>query len=202
MYLAILLPAAPLVSLSPSSVSPTANVGLSLRSGRPTDTPFLTLAKFRTSLPVKLSTPPTTCSHLSEMAAKASRVRNIMGQIQMQALTTSSIKPVDQSPASPHPPPPIGPTSHVASQTNKGITSTSKLPTSQDGRPQEIKDLEEVQAEVVIEAADEEKELVERSSEAYWTTLAPNVEDYNSSTARLIATGSWKLIRGFCGVGM
>ncbi|KAI9173442.1 hypothetical protein LWI28_001447 [Acer negundo] len=51
----------------------------------------------------------------------------------------------------------------------------------------------------VFRSYEEEKELVERSSEAYWTTLAPNVEDYNSSTARLIATGSWKLIRGFCG---
>ncbi|KAI9177498.1 hypothetical protein LWI28_015957 [Acer negundo] len=39
---AILLLAAPLVSLSPSSVFPTANVGLSLGSGQPIDTPPLT----------------------------------------------------------------------------------------------------------------------------------------------------------------
>ncbi|KAI9153787.1 hypothetical protein LWI28_016552 [Acer negundo] len=81
MYPAILLPAAPLVSSSPSSVSPTANVGLSLECGRPTDTPPLSPAKSRTSLLAKLSTSPTAHSPLSEMDAKASRVRSIPGQI-------------------------------------------------------------------------------------------------------------------------
>ncbi|KAI9192838.1 hypothetical protein LWI28_028327 [Acer negundo] len=52
----ILLPAAPLVSLSPSPVSPAAIVCFSPRSGRLSDTPFLTSAKSRTSLPARLST--------------------------------------------------------------------------------------------------------------------------------------------------
>ncbi|KAG2705968.1 hypothetical protein I3760_05G082900 [Carya illinoinensis] len=36
---------------------------------------------------------------------------------------------------------------------------------------------------------------------AYWTTLAPNVEDYNGHVARLIAAGSGQMIRGtlWCG---
>lgn len=45
------------------------------------------------------------------------------------------------------------------------------------------------------------KELMEDSSAAYWTTLAPNVEDYSSTAARLIAGGSQQLIKGilWCG---
>ncbi|KAI9157385.1 hypothetical protein LWI28_021687 [Acer negundo] len=78
-----------------STVSPTANVGLSLGFGRPTNTPPLTLAKPRTSLLAKLSTPPTAHSPLSEMTAKASRVQSIPGKIQRHVPTTSSMKPVD-----------------------------------------------------------------------------------------------------------
>ncbi|KAJ6809718.1 uncharacterized protein M6B38_162825 [Iris pallida] len=46
-----------------------------------------------------------------------------------------------------------------------------------------------------------EKNLTEERSAAYWTTLAPNVEDYGGSAARLIAKGSGKLIQGilWCG---
>uniref|UniRef100_A0A5B7BK17 Putative senescence-related protein n=1 Tax=Davidia involucrata TaxID=16924 RepID=A0A5B7BK17_DAVIN len=45
------------------------------------------------------------------------------------------------------------------------------------------------------------KELMEGSSAAYWTTLAPNVEDYSGCVARMIASGSGQLIRGilWCG---
>jgi spartin len=44
---------------------------------------------------------------------------------------------------------------------------------------------------------DKEKgELVEKSSAAYWTTLAPNVEDYSGSVARMIAAGSGQLVKG------
>ncbi|KAK2972727.1 hypothetical protein RJ640_029184, partial [Escallonia rubra] len=47
----------------------------------------------------------------------------------------------------------------------------------------------------------DKKELMEGSSAAYWTTLAPNVEDYSSCVARAIAAGSSQLIRGilWCG---
>ncbi|KAG9155056.1 hypothetical protein Leryth_011041 [Lithospermum erythrorhizon] len=47
----------------------------------------------------------------------------------------------------------------------------------------------------------EKKELMEKSSEAYWTTLAPNVEDYSSWVARAIAASSGHVIRGilWCG---
>lgn len=45
------------------------------------------------------------------------------------------------------------------------------------------------------------KEEVERSASAYWTTLAPNVEDYSGSAAKMIAAGSGHVIRGilWCG---
>ncbi|XP_010547422.1 PREDICTED: senescence/dehydration-associated protein At3g51250 isoform X2 [Tarenaya hassleriana] len=47
----------------------------------------------------------------------------------------------------------------------------------------------------------EKKEAVEGQCAAYWTTLAPNVEEYSGRTAQLIATGSGQLIRGilWCG---
>ncbi|KAM1174333.1 hypothetical protein ACFX2I_026893 [Malus domestica] len=46
----------------------------------------------------------------------------------------------------------------------------------------------------------EKKELEERSA-AYWTTLAPNVADYNGMAAKLFAPGSGQLIKGilWCG---
>ncbi|XP_073065591.1 protein EARLY-RESPONSIVE TO DEHYDRATION 7, chloroplastic-like [Primulina eburnea] len=40
------------------------------------------------------------------------------------------------------------------------------------------------------------KEEMERSASAYWTTLAPNVEDYSGSVARMIAAGSGQVVRG------
>ena len=45
------------------------------------------------------------------------------------------------------------------------------------------------------------RELVRVSSAAYWATVAPNVEDYSSRAAKLIAAGSGQLIRGilWCG---
>lgn len=47
----------------------------------------------------------------------------------------------------------------------------------------------------------EKNDLIRKSSAAYWTTLAPNVDDYSGSVARLIASGSGQLIRGilWCG---
>ncbi|XP_010526803.1 PREDICTED: protein EARLY-RESPONSIVE TO DEHYDRATION 7, chloroplastic-like [Tarenaya hassleriana] len=47
----------------------------------------------------------------------------------------------------------------------------------------------------------DKKEMVEKQCAAYWTTLAPNVEDYSGKTAKLIASGSGQLIKGilWCG---
>lgn len=52
-----------------------------------------------------------------------------------------------------------------------------------------------------VELTGERKEIVEKQCAAYWTTLAPNVEDYSGKTAKLIATGSGHLIKGilWCG---
>lgn len=49
--------------------------------------------------------------------------------------------------------------------------------------------------------SDEKRQMIEERSAAYWTTLAPNVEDYSSSAARAIAAGSGQLIKGilWCG---
>ncbi|KAK7360220.1 hypothetical protein VNO77_02202 [Canavalia gladiata] len=48
---------------------------------------------------------------------------------------------------------------------------------------------------------EEKKELMEERCAAYWTTLAPNVEDYSGIAAKLIAAGSGQLIKGilWCG---
>ncbi|KAL5561185.1 hypothetical protein UlMin_030932 [Ulmus minor] len=48
---------------------------------------------------------------------------------------------------------------------------------------------------------EEKKEIMRESSAAYWTTLAPNVEDYSGKFAKRIAAGSGHLIRGilWCG---
>ncbi|XP_076898747.1 protein EARLY-RESPONSIVE TO DEHYDRATION 7, chloroplastic-like [Bidens hawaiensis] len=45
------------------------------------------------------------------------------------------------------------------------------------------------------------KQVMERSCRAYWTTLAPNVEDYSGTAAKLIAVGSGHLVKGilWCG---
>ncbi|KZV49286.1 hypothetical protein F511_29025 [Dorcoceras hygrometricum] len=45
------------------------------------------------------------------------------------------------------------------------------------------------------------REAVEGQCAAYWTTLAPNVEEYSGTAARLIAAGSGQLIKGvlWCG---
>lgn len=45
------------------------------------------------------------------------------------------------------------------------------------------------------------KEVMEERCAAYWTTLAPNVEDYGGTAAKLIAAGSGQLIKGilWCG---
>lgn len=51
------------------------------------------------------------------------------------------------------------------------------------------------------EAVGDKKEVVEEQSAAFWTTIAPNVDDYSSSVARLIARGSGQMVRGiiWCG---
>ena len=47
-----------------------------------------------------------------------------------------------------------------------------------------------------LQGSEERKEVVEERSGAYWTTLAPNVEDYSGSFARWIAAGSGQVVRG------
>lgn len=45
------------------------------------------------------------------------------------------------------------------------------------------------------------REMMERNCGAYWTTLAPNVEEYSGTAAKFIAAGSGQLIKGilWCG---
>lgn len=52
-----------------------------------------------------------------------------------------------------------------------------------------------------LERDEGRREKVEESSAAYWTTLAPNVEEYSGRVARMIAAGSGQVIRGilWCG---
>ncbi|GAB4838510.1 hypothetical protein Ancab_028056 [Ancistrocladus abbreviatus] len=52
-----------------------------------------------------------------------------------------------------------------------------------------------------LERDETRREMVKENSAAYWTTLAPNVEDYSSCVARMIAAGTGQLINGilWCG---
>ena len=45
------------------------------------------------------------------------------------------------------------------------------------------------------------KEMMEERTAAYWTTLAPNVEEYSGSVAKGIAKGSGHVVKGiiWCG---
>ncbi|KAG4988288.1 hypothetical protein JHK82_030631 [Glycine max] len=52
-----------------------------------------------------------------------------------------------------------------------------------------------------LQGSEERKEVVEERSGAYWTTLAPNVEDYSGSFARWIAAGSGQVVRGILWAG-
>ncbi|XVF62202.1 hypothetical protein PTKIN_Ptkin08bG0198300 [Pterospermum kingtungense] len=49
--------------------------------------------------------------------------------------------------------------------------------------------------------SESKKEVMEERCAAYWTTLAPNVEDYGSRAAKTVAAGSGHLIKGilWCG---
>lgn len=49
--------------------------------------------------------------------------------------------------------------------------------------------------------SEKKKEMMEDKCRAYWTTLAPNVEEYSGTAAKLIASGSGHLIKGilWCG---
>ncbi|KAI7728107.1 hypothetical protein M8C21_029983 [Ambrosia artemisiifolia] len=60
-----------------------------------------------------------------------------------------------------------------------------------------MKEVESGGAVVVAEGGG----TAEARAAAYWTTLAPNVEDYSGSVARMIAVGSGQLIKGilWCG---
>lgn len=52
-----------------------------------------------------------------------------------------------------------------------------------------------------LETDEKKKAEVEGQCAAYWTTLAPNVEEYSGTAARLIAAGSGQLVKGilWCG---
>lgn len=55
--------------------------------------------------------------------------------------------------------------------------------------------------EIRLPPSEKDKEFLEERSSAYWTTLAPNVEDYSGTAARSIAAGSGQLVKGilWCG---
>ncbi|KAJ4851036.1 hypothetical protein Tsubulata_012314 [Turnera subulata] len=111
----------------------------------------------------------------------------------------------------------IGGGDHDHELLNYGVTFASKgqegllkefdgvLETYSSFSVQQVKktgnDWEVVARETSPEEMEGKKELMEKSSSAYWTVLAPNVEDYSGSVARMIAAGSGQLIKGilWCG---
>lgn len=52
-----------------------------------------------------------------------------------------------------------------------------------------------------VKMDEKKKDVVEGQCAAYWTTLAPNVEEYSGTAAKLIATGSGHFVKGilWCG---
>ncbi|KAL2937113.1 hypothetical protein RDABS01_020562 [Bienertia sinuspersici] len=54
---------------------------------------------------------------------------------------------------------------------------------------------------IEVEGDEEKREMLEESAAAYWTTLAPNVEEYSGGVARMIAAGSGMVVKGilWCG---
>ncbi|KAK6913572.1 Senescence/spartin-associated, C-terminal [Dillenia turbinata] len=72
---------------------------------------------------------------------------------------------------------------------------------SQRGRESEVLDVSLAKETAPSDLKSEKKEMMEKRCVAYWTTLAPNVEDYSGMTAKLIAVGSGQLIKGilWCG---
>ncbi|KAK3413786.1 hypothetical protein EUGRSUZ_I02336 [Eucalyptus grandis] len=82
---------------------------------------------------------------------------------------------------------------------NYGLTFASK---GQEGVLRELDAiLEKRTSPVDLQSDGKKKEIMEDKCRAYWTTLAPNVEDYSGTTAKLIAAGSGQLIKGilWCG---
>jgi spartin len=79
--------------------------------------------------------------------------------------------------------------------------SVKEVDAGASGKSAEVMDTRSVTEITPEEAAGEKKELMEAKSAAFWTTVAPNVDDYSSSVARLIAKGSGQLVRGiiWCG---
>ncbi|CAK9256985.1 unnamed protein product [Sphagnum jensenii] len=51
-------------------------------------------------------------------------------------------------------------------------------------------------ADLSVVSKEHKMQVTEQNQAAFWTTMAPNVDDYGSSAARMIATGSGQIIRG------
>lgn len=66
-----------------------------------------------------------------------------------------------------------------------------------------VLDVSSMNQMTAVDVVDEgpKKEMIEERTVAYWTTLAPNVEDYSGAVAKGIAKGSGHLIKGitWCG---
>lgn len=73
--------------------------------------------------------------------------------------------------------------------------------TAEKQKEENVLDLTAAKETSPEELKGERKKMVEKQCTAYWTTLAPNVEDYSGVAAKLIATGSGQLIKGilWCG---
>eukprot|EP00249_Psilotum_nudum_P011164 c23003_g1_i1 orf=358-1674(+) len=91
-------------------------------------------------------------------------------------------------------------------ETEEGSRSRNPLELMRDfifrkpNPPVKPSSLPDLTASVPVGASDmtpsENKQLIEEKSAEFWTTLAPNVEDYNSMLAKGIAAGSGHIIRG------
>ncbi|KAM7520070.1 hypothetical protein LguiB_019032 [Lonicera macranthoides] len=79
--------------------------------------------------------------------------------------------------------------------------SVQKVDGKGEGKESEVLDGSVAKEFSPADLKSEKKEVMEDRCRAYWTTLAPNVEDYSGLSAKLIAAGSGQLVKGilWCG---
>lgn len=85
-------------------------------------------------------------------------------------------------------------------QTNKHLSLNKKEKTETDVATRVNEGNKDYRGKLVpkkvLSGEEQQVTVTEENQSAFWTTMAPNVDDYGSSAARAIATGSGHVIRG------
>ncbi|EOA16630.1 hypothetical protein CARUB_v10004804mg [Capsella rubella] len=86
-------------------------------------------------------------------------------------------------------------------QLDKVLADCSSFTAEEKKKEENVLDLTAAKETSPEELKGKRKKMVQKQCTAYWTTLAPNVEDYSGVAAKMIAAGSGQLIKGilWCG---